>query len=577
LISLWLLPRKDDEDETSLMDLVSKVPPHLLGEVCVRLICKNRAVLKKFGHPSYLNVPDEDVVKKINAAYGTAPQSPAQQPPPAYQPKPQFFKTGLDVISALLAADTSHSRTQSLSISSQKPSPQILGALVHKVIINATVLSHLLEMTLLSADDWKDFSIAKDTVQLLQTDIPDALAEVVTNLKNNSYSLDQVLLLHSLYSANFHEEVLKLIREQSPLEYLEKLLKCCRERTTQIKLQNSSAYISLVEANVHCPFPSAGALTREEEKMLLFTKINSAFCFHPSLPLEGKALQHGKDVLRMCHDLVPVNSPLSKQKVLLILKMASVATKYFDIDHSNFIMESLKDLTRFHQRDLLMVMPILNILEGMLGFLHTFKHNTHKGFAQSIVKGFKVVIERKKRFGSQARIALIKCIGKWIQLDPEQIWSKLNDVPAALELLDFTNDPYKEARLTVAEFLPHVFKPCAPGWSFNQTLKWQETVWKKVTQAVSESVTALDDSENKKDDAYNVGTSALKCLAETMVHCPEGRKKTLFTIFEGLKKLNVDTTIIEANFLQIGETYLIYRTNLKLKIKSSSFGIKFKN
>lgn len=434
-----------------------------------------------------------------------------------------------------------------------------LGALVHKVIVNATVLSHLLQMKLLSADDLRDFSIAVETVQLLETDIPAGFAQIINNsdAKDNFYSLDHILLLHSLYSADFHVEVLKLIREITPSGYLEKLFKCCSERTTQIRNDNSSSYISFVESSKHCPFPSARSLTREEEKMVLFSKINAAFCFHPSLPLEGKALQHSKDVLRMCHNLIPDKSPVSKQKILLILKMASVATQYFDIDHSNFIMESLKDLTKNHQRDLLMVIPILNILEGMLGFLNTFKQNTHKGFAQSIVKGFKLLIESKKRFGSQARLAVIKCIGKWIQLDPEQIWSKLRDVPAALELLDLVKDPYKETRLAVAEYLPHVFRPCAPGWSFEQTLKWRETVWKKVTHGVSESVLALEDSENKKDDAYNVGTSALKCLAETMVHCPEGRKKTLFTIFEVLKKLNVDKNIIEANFQQIGKTFEI--------------------
>lgn len=557
LVLTWLLPRKDEDDDADASDLVLKVSPHLLGEACVRLICKNRALLEKFGYPSELKVQDDDAVQKIHSAYGSIPPIPAKQPLPAYQPKPQIFKTGLDVLSALLADDSNRSRNQNCSLNSQISSKDMLnslGALIHKVIVNATVLSHLLEMKLLEADTWKEFSIAVETVHLLHTEIPAGFTQILTDTKENFYSMGQILLLHSLYSANFHVEVLKLIRKSTPQEFLDQLFKCCSQRTSQIaKNINSISYISYVEPEKHCPFLIAGFLTREEEKMILFTKINSAFCFHPFLPLKGRTQQHSKEVLKMCYELALSPSSFTlvgKQKILLVLKMASLATKYFDIDHSNFIMESLKKLTINHQSDLLMAVPILNILEGMLGFLHTLEHTTHKSFAQSITRGFKVLIERKKRFGIHARLALISCIGKWIQLDPEQTWSKLNEVPAALELLDFVKDPYKEARLAVAEFLSHIFKPCAPGWSFEQTIKWRETVWQKVTQVVSESVSALD--ENKKDDAYNVGTSALKCLAETMVYCPEQRKKTLFAIFEVLKKLKVKRTIIDANFEKIG-------------------------
>jgi len=351
--------------------------------------------------------------------------------------------------------------------------------------------------------------------------------------------------------------VLEFIRSCTPSAFLNSIFKFCNASSRcKATSFDSANFFSFVEV-FHGPFQISGKLTREEEKTVLFTQINSSFCFHPNLKITGRTLEHSLQILRLCHDLVyQEGSPANLQRILLVLKMASLTAKHFNVDHSNFVMESIKELSKRYQRDLAIVSPILNILQGILEYLNTSDHKTHKGFAQAVIKGFKLLIERK-RFGCQLRLDLIKCIKRWIELDPEQKWAHVKNVPASLDVLDFIKDPFREVRISTALCLPQIFVPDAPSWTSEQTLSWRKTALDKLVQAVQDSVPNLEGIQAKDDEAHNFGTSALKSLSLALIYCPEWRKKTLCSIFQIQKIQKIAQDKVQKAFDNLGKLKIL--------------------
>ncbi|XP_059474247.1 serine-protein kinase ATM [Neocloeon triangulifer] len=554
----WLLPASDDEDER-VNKTYTNISNHLIGEALIRCICKNRIVLEP---PKDLFVAqlESDGIMEIHQAYSPETSTKLNVLEITYVPRPQLNPNG----PALLAGMLSRRFSEIISAPADAFETQTLKSdtfsiFVHQAMINCSVLSHLLNSDLLDEEEFEQFPTVREMEHLLQESIPASL-EILLTVKKGELPFDKILMLGNLYSDDYHRLVVNLIRRSTPSLFLEVFQ---RECTSKAIAPAAMAHFSEIQSRVdvttnYCPYPLNGQLTRTEESMVVFTKILASLCFHPKLEYTEEVAKYSLWLLEVCCGMTNKCKALCNMiRMLLVLKSASLGAKTLNEEQEALIMLCLKELTKLNRNSHLIVIAILDILEGMLIKLNESSNAVHRSFVMSIVRGFKILTEKKK-FGRTVRLKLIKCIKEWITLDPEQIWSKKKDIdPAALLLTDFVKDHFFEVRNSAALCLEKILCPRTENWSANIMMEWRLTVFNKLSTCINESFNTLDDKFPNEDDLRNLGQSSLKSYAAAIAYCPEQRHSAIFSILELIKLHNVSL----ASVLQVLQILNDDRTN----------------
>ncbi|CAB3364945.1 Hypothetical predicted protein [Cloeon dipterum] len=551
LVLAWLLPSKEDEDERS-MRAYTKLPPQLLAEALIRCMCKNRITLKT---SSQLDISDvnassfQNIHNTYNPSSGVKMEMPEKET--SFVPRPQFFESGPAIVTTMLSKRfkevSSEMKRDETTQLTMDPSQEQFVQSVHQAMISAAVLTHLLNADLLDVEEFPEFPTVHEMKRLLNYNIPSSF-ERLMEVKKNEPPLEQIVVLEKLYSEDNHKLVANLIRESTPDYFLQKLFSQCNFKVTKrIAVEHFSEIHSHVESTTnYCPYPITGTLTRPEETMVVFTKVFASFCFHSKIDYTNRIEGFSLNILNMCYELKQNSRSLANmQRILLTLKIASQVASNLNEEHANYIMECLRELTILHRNYADIVIPILDILQDMLEYLNRKNGKTHRSFAQSIVKGFKVLVEKKKTFGRLVRMKLIQCMKKWISLDPTQTWAMLKDEPVALAMLDFVKDELHEVRMSTISHLQEIFRPDAPDWSAHQVLEWRATVFSKLSTLINELFNALDSNSVEKDELRNLGISGLSCLGVAVAHCPEQRNAAIYSLFELIKLQHINPDLVQ--------------------------------